>query len=74
MAKLQFVVSIALSALGLGQAAHCATFEEKCNALASNLQLPNVKVQFTQYVAAQTNLTLADYVRSSHLTKVNLFV
>lgn len=38
------------------------TFEESCSAFASEAEIPNVKVQFSQYLPVGYNLSIPDYV------------
>lgn len=38
------------------------TFEESCSAFASEAEIPNVKVQFSQYLPVGYNLSIPDFV------------
>lgn len=38
------------------------TFEESCSAFASEVDIPNVKVHFSQYLPVGYNLSIPDYV------------
>lgn len=38
------------------------TFEESCSAFASEVEIPNVKVHFSQYLPVGYNLSIPDFV------------
>lgn len=40
------------------------TFEESCSAFASEVEIPNVKVHFSQYLPVGYNLSIPDFVSS----------
>lgn len=40
------------------------TFEESCSAFASEADIPNVKVHFSQYLPVGYNLSIPDFVSS----------
>lgn len=52
----------ALFALALGSLVHASqdSFQSKCDKFADRIDIPNVKVNFAEYVQAGTNLSLPD--------------
>lgn len=60
---LSIVVTAAVAFLSVTHAYSAnRTFEDSCTAFASELDIPNVKVHFSQYLPVGYNLSIPDFV------------